>query len=107
MKKKRNKAIILLLILCIGIILFFFLKKETVKGVIVSVNKYSITIIPNEGEDEYYPGVECLILVKAKNPKINFSQYQIGQTVIIEYDGVILESYPEIIKADKIKGGSL
>lgn len=103
-KKKTNKIVIVFLVLIIGIVALFFLKGETVSGVVVKADDHGIMLDADRGGRfvENPTTNQCLVEINAKNSRIDFTEYQVGQRVVIKYDGTVLESSPPQIFAKKI-----
>jgi len=67
------------------------------KATVTEVREQSVLVTPFEGEDELRSADLISVHLPADAPSI-----AVGDTVLIEYDGMIAESYPSQVDADTI-----
>ncbi len=93
--KKYTKVLLALAILIVFLaIIFVFInkKKVTEKGIIIKINETLLTIMKFD---------ESILIVDLK--KIESNEFEIGQEILVYYDGFTETTYPGKIYADKIK----
>lgn len=105
------------LYLIIALILFLFLvpgctanHQTSFEAVIDQIDDYRIMVIPAQGTQELNSAdifsvsiSEDTKITDEKGTRTDFSALAVNQTVEISYNGMIAESYPPQISAEKIK----
>lgn len=99
---KKNIYILiptLIIIFVIALVALFKIKNSSVKfyAHVEEVGRKYILIVPNDGQDVKKSSDKIVVDVE------DSSAYKIGDEIIIQYNGMIMETYPAKINAEKIE----
>lgn len=116
--KRKYFRIIILVLLTVAILCIFivcYLAREDneekdvfiLKGNVLEVNENGLLISPHLDEKQFiviYPSSKQGIQVSVSDSSIDYYDFEVGQTVVVEYDGYVLDVSPSRINAFSLKG---